>query len=456
MLLSDEAVCGKTWRLTRGDGSLLAGRLRLGLDHKVAEYDCMNERGWRVAGGRLELLSEGGMVTTRFDQAVRDADGRLHLRGVFLGAASRGAENIMRELAELAAPRVAAPVRWPRVAMLVRTHAFTRKVADLMAVLSASGLWDLYVLADESAGPIATAGYPKLAHSLQTCRELGLDAAQPGTLWHCGDYALYCAVAALPGYDVYAMLESDVHLTRGNPAFLEALIARLGFGGDAPIDLLTSYLSPAQPDWCWRAAAQPRYAEVLACFFPFVLVSARAAAALLDGRRQTAGEAAGEATGGAAIHCEAYVASELHARGGFRLASMLDLLPGCIDLGSFRPAWEHLDEPWVLLGDDFGVAPAIEMVHPVHDAVDYLACNLELARRRGSLAAFAERLRAGRPGVLPQRLVSAYLQALESVDAAAAVRLSAADERGAAEPASRADSAAATSPRRQGHAGIAS
>jgi hypothetical protein len=392
--------------------------LQLGIDHEVAGYDCVNERSWRVSGGRLELLAESGVVTTRFNDARRQADGRLRLRGAFLGA-----EDIMHELAELAAPRPAPPVRWPRVAMLVRTHAFTRKVADLMAVLSASGLWDLYVLAEESAGPIDTAGYPKVPHSLQICRDLGLDDSGPRTLWHCGDYALYCATAALPGYDVYAMLEYDVHFTRGNPAFLEALIARLGFGGEAPIDLLTTHLSPAQPDWCWRAVAQQRYAEVLACFFPFLLVSARAADALLEGRLAA----------GAAIHCEAYAASELQARGGFRLASVLDLLPGCIDLASFRPAFEHLDEPWFLLGDELAVPLHIEMVHPVHEATEYLARNLELARRRCSLAAFAARLRAGRPGALPRRLVNAYLQVLESVDAAAAVRLSAADERAAAE-----------------------
>jgi hypothetical protein len=288
----------------------------------------------------------------------------------------------------------------PRVAVLVRTHVVDEKLLHLLGVLSQSRRYDLFVVADETNGTLDVGPYRKLSHTVASCQSFGLPAEHHRILWHCGDYPFYFAAAENPDYDYYLMIEFDVDLVGGSPAFVEALIARFGH-----YDLISEHFRLAEPGWEWFPAASCVYETVYtAGLFAFIALSRRAVAFLLRARQA---EGLRGAKGDEIIHCEALCGSALAA--GFACASMNELIPGATDRGCFHDPCFDLETSHYLLGQYRVDIPGVALVHPVYDLAGYLRKGWQKSLHNGDVRGFFAKLKdIDLADPAAQRLVADY------------------------------------------------
>lgn len=355
------ALIGRAWQFCRGDGTVIAPRIRLRRGGEIEPPQHANEHAWRIHQGALEFVNPRGAVSCRFDD-VNVADNTMTLQGPFVWKA--GVTHVLKEVRSCV--RGGPPNDSPRVALLVRTHLVNDKLLDLLDVLNQSRRYDLFVIADETRGPLEPGGYQKISHSTDSCRQFGLSAEHPNILWHCGDYPLYFAAAELIGYDYYGMIEYDVDLVRRSPLFLEGLIARLHESG---ADFVSEDASPAPASWCWIEAARPVFPVVYSSgIFALVFASARALEFLLQARRR---EALAGVTDHHIVHCEAFCVSALMSA-GYPCATLNSLLDAVVHHSSFHTRSPDNLESDYLLRRYRIEDPRIEIVHPVYDLASYL------------------------------------------------------------------------------------
>ena len=356
------AVLGRVWRFGRGDGSVITPHLRLLRGGELRPRQHRNEHAWRIHQGALEFITPEGHVTCRFDTVGTAERGAMALQGSF--RLISGVTHTLREIGSLVG-RGQLNAN-PRVALLVRTHLVNGKLFDLLDLLNQSRRYDLFVTADETRGPLDVSGYKKLSHTVDSCRIHGLSTAHQAILWHCGDYPLYLAAAAISDYDYYVMIEYDVDLVRKSPLFLEGLIARLP---DSGADFVAEGVHPAHPDWSWASTAGHRFPAVYSSgIFAFVMVSKRALEYLLELRRV---EARSGVTENDIVHCEAFCVSAL-MQGGYTCTAINSLLDGAVDTATFHATYiDNIDGDFLL--NQYRIDnPRVEIVHPVYDLKDYL------------------------------------------------------------------------------------
>lgn len=166
-----------------------------------------------------------------------------------------------------------------RIAVLIRTHYVDGPLLAFAERLAA-GAFDVYVLADETKGPLDFGDLRKVSITNETISALGLFAGAPSLLWRCGDYGLYAARKALPQYDAFWMVEPDVRLISDRPS---DILAR--FPGPEEVDFLAGRLRPAEADWDWGASMQAAGQPVWRCLFAVVRLSAPALDLLYEARR---------------------------------------------------------------------------------------------------------------------------------------------------------------------------
>jgi hypothetical protein len=381
------ALLGRRWLFCRGDGSVIAREIRFLRGGEIAPRLHPNEHAWRVHHGALEFTNPQGAVSCRFDAVNADARGVMTLEGAFRWKA--GVLHVLKEARCLLGrgPRNSDP----RVALLVRTHKVNEKLFDLLDLLSQSRRHDLFVTADETQGPLDVGGYAKLPHTVDSCRQFGLSTRHANILWHCGDYPLYFAAAAAPGYDYYAMIEYDVDLVRKSPLFLEGLYARLH---DSGAEFIAEGASSAYSGWCWEAAARRTFPVVYTSgIFAFVIASKRALDHLLEARRR---EASTGVTDDEIIHCEAFCVSALKA-GGYQCAAINSLIENALHGASYHPGVPDKLDGDHLLNHYRIEQPTVEIVHPVYDLQDFLERQYEKARQNGLLGEFQEKLLSLKP-----------------------------------------------------------
>jgi hypothetical protein len=95
----EQRLCDRVWEFTRADGTVIAPAVRFERRGRILGHINANELRWCVHDGHLEFVSAHGTTTTRFGSVSRRADGRLELRGPFLGNPT-GIVNILSEVAE--------------------------------------------------------------------------------------------------------------------------------------------------------------------------------------------------------------------------------------------------------------------------------------------------------------------------------------------------------------------
>lgn len=384
-------LCRRTWKFGRADGSTILLTLRLLPGGRFSEHTHPNETSWRVKAGRLEFLDLTANITTRFETSVIGQDGAMELRGEYRGY-PKG--QVIHTLIEKESPNNNALLGGPRVAVLIRTHVVNAKLWDLLDSLSGSPIFDLYVLADETHGPLAVSGAAVVSHTVRMCSELGLYTDFDNVLWKCGDYPIYCALSQLPDYDYYIQIEFDVQIVRKSPLYVERLIGRLRAHPDEQLDLVIPYLQLAGPQWMWASAAAKAYTSVYMGFFPFVVLSARAANYLLGERRK---EALRILSGSDIIHCEAFCGTALLAAGHYKCIGLDALIPGSISTDTFSVQGQIN----FLLGAHVVRHPEVEMLHPVLDAKEFLSRALRRANIDGRVEAFIACLDEMDPELVP-------------------------------------------------------
>lgn len=172
------------------------------------------------------------------------------------------------------------------------------------------------VLLDETYGPIDIGPYEKIGHTEAT-QHLGLPVHPPGkSLWFNCDYGIYILADALPDYDYYVLSESDLAVNLDLTPMLERVHAQ-------GIDFVAHRIEPAGPDWIWQPRAARLYAESWKALLFFMVVSARAAAALFAGRVEL-GQRLKDDLAEKWPFCETFVPSLLKQHPGLRLAEVGD------------------------------------------------------------------------------------------------------------------------------------
>ena len=145
----------------------------------------------------------------------------------------------------------------PRYAVIFRTHfwdAFaTRQLARLIEK-TRSG--DVFVLVDESNGPVAGIPHDKVVRltKAQVLAHGFADAGEGNLLWFNGDYPLYVFRGLHGDYDYYLQLEYDVVFNLDLDALMRRIAAdRVDFVG----------LTKGEPvsEWLWAASCLEAYAE---------------------------------------------------------------------------------------------------------------------------------------------------------------------------------------------------
>lgn len=260
-----------------------------------------------------------------------------------------------------------------RTAVLIRTHYADEQLRAFAATLRSERMFDVYALVDETRGAVDLGDIPKIAVSMEAAAELGLCVATPNLLWRCGDYGLYLARRALPGYDAFWMIEPDVRLWSAAPS---SILSKFPPPDEA--DFLAAHLRPAEPDWNWGRTMDLADGPVWRCLFALVRLSGRALDAMLVERRRLSALAAEKGADPAFWpNDEVFTASTL-VRKGFV----------CRDFNNFGRIYEPVGFSfWIPLSERELAASGQEgwIYHPVLSGQRYFLKLFRLASEQGNL-----------------------------------------------------------------------
>jgi hypothetical protein len=369
------------WRLTRGDGSIIARRVQLRLGGRVQFNTHPNEHYWTVRNGNLCFLNQKREVTTEFVVHKIDENGRRVLRGRFLHSKAT-VTHVLTEIPPLT--RSVIPNPPPRVAVLVRTHLVNEKLEDLLGILSDSECYDLFVCADCTNGELEFDAVRVLRHRDTDALEMGLSTNKSNLLWYCGDYALYFAYTQIPDYDYYFMIEYDVDFRDRTPLVIEGIINRLEFSQPSAVHFLGCQSWQGNLEMGWGRTIAGIYPEAHLCLFPFVVASRQAIEYLIAERQAECRTPIGPDR---LMFCEAFVPSALMA-GGFRRVDINSLVPGAVHGATFRIASADNRGP-MLLGHRYDTAPSVKLLHPVYDEKNFIEYHLRTARHERNTTTLA-------------------------------------------------------------------
>jgi hypothetical protein len=260
-----------------------------------------------------------------------------------------------------------------RTALLIRTHVDSEHLRSFAEGVRAEGVFDVYILADESRETLDFGDLPKLSLTGDALSSLGLYDGMQNVFWRCGDYGLYAARKAFPDYDGFWLIEPDVRLKSDRPS---ELLAR--FPSCAEIDFLAGRLKPADGDWDWAQTMDPADGPVWRCLFSLVRLSAQAIDALYAARRRASllHWARGREPD-AWPNDEAFVASTL-ARQGY----------ACRDLNDFGQVYDETGFSfWLPISErELQTSGRDEWIyHPVLSGQAYFLKLCRLAMRIGAL-----------------------------------------------------------------------
>ena len=252
----------------------------------------------------------------------------------------------------------------PRAAVIVRSHIANLKTAHLLAQLSEGQSYDLYVSANETNGRLSFGGYTVLGHTLRSFEQLGFSMNSPRAILTYSDVLFSIIQAAIPSYDIYILVEFDIHFLTPAAAFMDELIDRVTQDEGRPIDLAATHCGKAWQGWAWYEECSRLYPNVYQSFFPIVCLSARAIRYLLQSRYR---EAEHGSSSDQAVFCEAFMPSALMAAKTYRIEDIETLIPGAYDRGTF-----NIVMPDAFQQGRFESVPA-RMAHPVKELSEAVA-----------------------------------------------------------------------------------
>jgi hypothetical protein len=217
------------------------------------------------------------------------------------------------------------------------------------------------VLLDESRGSIDIGGFEKVSHTEDSaCLQLPIIPVG-SSLWYNVDYGIYFLAKALPDYDYYLLSESDLAVNLSLAPMMAAVSANA-------IDLVTHDVRPADSGWFWYPNSIEVYDSPWRSLLYFMVVSRRAATALLAARQ----ELARRLTAGTVAlwpFCEIFVPSALMQIGGFKVA----------DIGEFAGVKNLNFRPRIVKHDPVASQPGT-LVHSVLGRQRFIATLLAESR----------------------------------------------------------------------------
>jgi hypothetical protein len=290
---------------------------------------------------------------------------------------------------------------------MIRTHVIDDRVQELLEHLDRGRRnFDLFLAVDETNGRPETDLQNVVWHSVARCPELGLTHTRERLIWWCGDFPFYFALAQLPQYQYYIMIENDVHLTQCDASLLNDLAAALLSGATVGIDAVGTRLLREVPidHELHRLLHRPAFAffeTTYSYFFPLIALS-RQAVSYLYAQRQL--EAMRETPADAVLHCESFVPSHL-IRAGF----------SCVDLNAVLPG-SYLNDLMVLPAPQYGIprcqANGFEgfarMIHPVYGDGDFLQRLLSRCHDAGHQQYLLRRIDDGEFDPIPAPLLARF------------------------------------------------
>lgn len=273
-----------------------------------------------------------------------------------------------------------------RTAVILRGHAPSAKFTEMAAALTGSDRFDLYVATNDSRGPVDVGSFPRLPYTLESLSDLGFEFTDEYALIHCSDLLFASFLQRKPEYDRFIMVEYDVQILGQPRETMESLLDRLD--ARPTVDLFGTWLSPRGQAWPHYATTASQFPgqEVMAAFFPFVMLSRRAIEHLLQLRH---GERpAGEATRDRA-YCEAFAATALASNPAFRIADLRDIWPGSYDADGF-----YFGDP-MLYGGPHRINEGVRFLHPVYPPEDFAGRLWHAAKGSNTLIQYRALLSAG-------------------------------------------------------------
>jgi hypothetical protein len=251
----------------------------------------------------------------------------------------------------------------PKHAVIFKTHAWDDFVVrQFERYRAAIGQGDLYIIADETNGPIGEIPHDRV---IRTCNAellaLGLaDAfAKGGLLWWNTDYPNYLFYDLHRDYDYYMFVEYDTCMNLDIDAFLAAI-------ANQECDFVSLPTRQPKQNWYWTKFHQTvyNYDEMHSSLNCISLYSNRAMQRLLDRRREMA-----KAYQAKQFKLwpgnEVFIATEI-ARAGYRTASLED----------FGDATHYEWHP-PILEEDLPNHSRATFLHPVLDRDRYIESVLK-------------------------------------------------------------------------------
>lgn len=168
-----------------------------------------------------------------------------------------------------------------RTAFLIRTHENNPHVQQLVCDLKEHVSSNVYLVCDESSGPIEFGITPKFSLSPEVISKWGFSRHPDDWGWFCGDYCYYVAAEKIEDFDYFCLIEADVYLGKSCLTAIKALLE--GCESHALAAGLRQFGSP------------PRFSKHLAligedpsfgCIFPFTRVSRYMIAEMFDLRKR--------------------------------------------------------------------------------------------------------------------------------------------------------------------------
>ncbi len=260
----------------------------------------------------------------------------------------------------------------PRIAVIFRTHfwdSFAQRQFDRL--ISVAGGTDVFVLVDETNGPVSGIAQPGIAQPgnahpgsahpsvvrVTADGLLGMGFARAGEgnlLWFNGDYPLYRFQDLHPDYDYYVQLEYDVIINRPVAGLVAAMVA-------GQVDFVGLTKGDTGERWFWRhtmaayAASAIRNQLICLCVFSGPALRHLWQARLAQSAAWRDGKLA------AWPFCEGFIPTEL-AGAGYTIRELSDF--GTTRAYDHWPPFLEADAPR-LAREDF--------VHPVLDEPRFVA-----------------------------------------------------------------------------------
>lgn len=301
------------WEFGRvGQAKPYSSSFCFGKDNKVIGYKNDNEAAWAIKEGAVELIRTDGRVSCRMDkvEVVREDSHS------FLVISGRFNQQILHYLKR----------KIPTVGCFMRTHLWNADAERALTQLKQAFSGDIYVLYDSTHSTCPPVDSKVISHDLDFFKSMGLPCYQGlRTLWYCSDYPLY-HLAMTSGYDYIVMSEFDTQVNCNIDDLVKRLcLAGAHFAGKETFSQAWMWTKVQQN---WDAFEEKMKGEqkpkpISGIFFPFVIITRRAAVELLRRRLEIAEYYRKGDCDDLSIYpyCESFVPSEV-LRSGYKMADL--------------------------------------------------------------------------------------------------------------------------------------